>query len=460
MTEYGEIAELIERHDLGFVDLRVTDLVGRFRHVTVPAARFTAVVASHGVGVDGSNYGFRPESGSDMVVVPDLSTAHFQEFDGERVLCVIGNLCLADSREPAPVDPRGIAMRAEAHLRQLGIADDVLVSPEFEFYVFDRASFESDAGHSCARVVPFEGSDHSSNGRTVLGSASAYHAAPPQDRLFALRNEMVRRIEAAGIAVKYHHHEVGPYGQLEIELGFAPLLNMADATLIVKSIVRTVAHEADLTATFMPKPLYAEAGNGLHLHQYLVKDGSNLFGGQDGLTELALCYVGGLLRHGPSLMGLTNPSTNSYCRLVPGYEAPVQFAFGSGDRTAAVRVPAYAHGPEARIELRTMDATCNPYLAFAAVLLAGIDGIQKRMNAAELGYGHDSPVDDAASRERVPPSDLQQSLAALAGDHDYLTRSGAFTEQDLQRWIAVKESEAAAVAARPHPHEFTLYYDL
>ncbi len=517
MNGFAEFSALLESHRPDFVDVRVTDLVGRFRHVTIPAARFTEALAESGIGIDGSNYGYRRESGSDMIVVPDLSTAYVDKREDGVLVCVIGDVCDATTVKPAPADPRGLACRAQEYLRESGLADDLVVSPEFEFYVFDEAWFDSDPGRSCAEVVPFEGCDHRSSGRPAFGSSSAYHAPLPQDRLFALRNEMVRRLETADVPVKYHHHEVGPYGQLEIELGFAPLLQMADATQVVKSIVRSAADEAGLTATFLPKPLYGEAGNGLHLHQYLTKNGENLFAAGNGLSDLALQYVGGVLSHGRSLMGLTNPSTNSYRRLVPGYEAPVRFTYGPADRTAAVRIPAYARREETRIELRTMDATCNPYLAFTAVLMAGIDGITDGRTALELGFESQPPAspdsaDDSKrtesashteennpgrtsraqvdrgtlassdsplyvqgrrfdpetgvpssavmSEDRIPPGDLLEALSALAADHAYLLRGEVFRTSDIARWIGVKEEEEAAVAARPHPHEFTLYYDL
>jgi glutamine synthetase len=457
---FQTLAARIRDEAIEFVDLRAVDLAGRFRHVTLPAARLTEELVDQGVGFDGSNYGYRAVAASDMVLVPDLSTAYVEQRNGERVLALIGDIVEADTHMSALVDPRGIAHRAEAYLASSGVADTAMVSPEFEFYVFEKALFESEAGHMAVEMVPFEGREH--RNRVALGTgASAYHAPLPQDRLFSLRNEVTRQVESAGIGVKYHHHEVGPFGQVEVELGFAPLLEMADATLIIKHIVRNVAHEAGLTATFLPKPIYGEAGSGLHLHQYLVRDGRNLFRGQSGLSDTALCYVGGLLTHGRSLMGLTNPSTNSYRRLLPGYEAPVYLVYGAANRSAAVRVPAYARGESLRVELRTMDATCNPYLAFAAILMAGIDGVQRGLHATKLGFGPFERADyEAEGAAPITPRNLDDALDALADDHDYLTAGGVFTEVEIAHWIEVKRTETAAVAERPHPHEFTLYYDL
>lgn len=461
MCDYASLVQRIQAEKIEFVDFRVVDLAGRFRHVTVPAARFTPELLDSGIGFDGSNYGYRGVAHSDMVLVPDLSTAYVDVRHGERILTIIGDIFEAGTRQPAATDPRSVARRAEEYLRATGIGDAVLVSPEFEFYIFASSFFDADPECHRAEVIPAEGREHRDRPGVGSVASTGYHAPLPQDRLFGVRNEMVRQIEAAGIEVKYHHHEVGVFGQHEIELGFGPLRRMADVTLMVKSIVRNVAAEAGLTATFLPKPLFGQAGSGMHLHQYLTAGDRNLFRGPTGLSELALCYIGGLLQHGRGLMAFTNPSTNSYRRLVPGYEAPVYLVFGEANRSAAVRVPLYATGEAVRIELRTMDASCNPYLAFAAILMAGIDGVQRGLNAAELGFG---PCDaDCYGQlvEAVPgPRDLEEALDALAADHSYLTAGGVFAEEDIEHWIAVKREEAAAVAARPHPYEFTLYYDL
>ncbi len=461
MSDYHSLMRLIESEGIEFVDFRVVDLAGRFRHVTIPASRFRPELMASGIGFDGSNYGYRGVAHSDMVLLPDLSTAYVDVRKGERILTIIGDICEAGSLQPALADPRSIARRAEEYLRSTGVADAAMVSPEFEFYVFQSSFFDNDPDRSRAEVVPIEGREHRDRPGKGPMCSSGYHAPLPQDQLFSVRNEMVRQIQAAGIEVKYHHHEVGVFGQHEIELGFAPLRRMADATLIVKSIVRNVAAEAGLTATFLPKPLFGEAGSGMHLHQFLVAGGRNLFRGSQGLSDVALSYVAGLLKHGRSLMAFTNPSTNSYRRLVPGYEAPVYLVYGEANRSAAVRVPLYASGEDMRIELRTMDGACNPYLAFAAILMAGIDGVQQRLDARAMGYG---PCDADCYEQMVAaepgPRDLDEALDGLARDHDYLTAGGVFAPEDIEHWIAVKRAEAAAVAARPHPYEFALYYDL
>lgn len=458
MADFAGLTRLMEDEDIEFVDFRVVDLIGRWRHISIPAARFTAELVRDGIGFDASNYGYRDVAGSDMVLIPDLSTAHTEERDGEFVLAIIADIHDAATHQRAVVDPRGIAQAAVSTMRERGVADDILVSPEFEFYVFDSIRFESELGRSCVEIEVAEGCAYRESAVPTSAALPAYHAPLAEDRLFSLRCEIARQAADAGVDVKYHHHEVGAFGQHEIELGFAPLVEMADTTLLMKSLVRGIADEAGLTATFLPKPMAGQAGSGMHLHQYLVKAETNAFAEKSKLSDLALCYIGGLLVHGRSLMGLTNPSTNSYRRLVPGYEAPVHFTYGAGDRSAAVRIPGYARGDGTRIELRTMDAMCNPYLAFAAILLAGLDGVGRRLNARDLGFDVNG---DREPKERAcAPASLEEALRALESDHDYLTVPGAFTEDGLAEWVRAKQQDAAAVALRPHPHEFALYYDL
>ncbi|MEW5826568.1 MAG: glutamine synthetase beta-grasp domain-containing protein [Candidatus Bipolaricaulota bacterium] len=461
MSDLNQLRQQIEEQAIDFVDLRAVDLTGRWRHVTLPAKRLTEALLRDGVGFDGSNYGFRGVEGSDMVLVPDLLTAYVEDAGGERLMVLISNVHDAGSQERASLDPRGVAERAAAVLRSRGQGDDLFVSPEFEYYVFESARFHSDPAKSGLEFESVEGCEGRDDLTPFVGAASAYHASVPGDRLFSMRCEVARRAAAAGIDVKYHHHEVGAFGQQEIELGFAPLVRMADVTMIMKLLVRGAADDLGLSATFLPKPMHGHAGSGMHLHQYVMQGGRNRFNGGRGLSEVGLCYIGGVLTHGRSLMALTNASTNSYRRLVPGHEAPVCFVFGSGNRSAAVRIPAYAKGETTRMELRTMDATCNPYLAFAAILLAGLDGIARKLNAQDLGFGpfeRDASVPEASAE--TPPRTLDEALDALEADHDYLVADGVFTPGLLEEWVRVKRQEAACVALRPHPHEVALYYDL
>lgn len=443
LNHFSEIAELLERESLRFIDLRACDLHGHWRHLTLPAGQFTERLLESGVGFDGSNYGFRGVDQSDMVLIPDLSTARIDALAGERMLSLICDLCEADeSRRPFEFDPRATAKRALGYLQSRGLADDLRVAPEFEFYLFSASQVECLSRRTLLLLEPFEGGS----------DASAYHAPPPRDGLLDVRNAISAYLETQGLSVKYHHHEVGAAGQVEIELNFLGFLEAADAIMVVKDSVRRIARGSGLKATFMPKPLYDEAGNGLHLHQYLSKGGRNIFAdpkGHAGLSELALSYIGGLLKHGASLMAFTNPSTNSYRRLVPGFEAPLSSRFAVSDRGGAVRIPHYASPLERRLELRTMDATANPYLALAAILMAGLDGIREGLDplARDLPAG---PL----------PRSLEAALSALEHEHRYLCEGGVFSEEQIAHWVRSKSVEAEAVRQRPHPHEFLLYFDL
>ncbi len=455
MSNYSSIKQLIDEHSVGFIDFRAVDIGGRWRHVTVPAARFTPELTENGIAFDGSSYGYAAVEGSDMVLVPDLDSALLLFHQNRQILSIICNIHLAGSMKPFIGDPRRVANNAEQYLVKQGIAERVMMSPEFEFYVFSKASYGSTGTRSYYSLVPLNDNVEFSH----------YHVCPPEDQLFALRNKICERLEKQGISIKYHHHEVGPLGQSEIELGFDGLVKMADATLLIKSIVRQTSAELGLTATFMPKPIHGENGNGLHVHQYLATAGNSLFEDKGELSELGLCYIGGILSHGSSLMGLTNPSTNSYRRLVPGYEAPVSLAFGNSNRSAAIRIPAYASPNRRRVELRTADATCNPYFAYAAMLMAGVDGIKNDLNASSLGFGpYDKDLYELPQQQRdeiaQAPATLIEALAALRQDHSYLTAGGVFDEEQLFDWIELKKDEIDRISTYPHPREFSLYYSL
>jgi glutamine synthetase len=455
MMTVESLCERIAAERIEFVDLRVVDLAGRWRHVTIPAEQFGESLMEEGVAFDASNLGYASVEGSDLVLRPDLATATVVEQAGDRLMSFICNIFLPQTGEPFAGDPRAVASRAEAHLRSEGIADTVQMSPEFEFYVFREATFCSDRRHASFALEPVN----------LNAERSFYHACPPEDRLFELRNRICRDLRDRGIGVKYHHHEAGAFGQLEIELGFLSLCDAGDATLVIKNATRSLAVESGLVATFLPKPIYSENGSGLHVHQFLEQDGASLFEEDGGLSELALCYIGGILSHGRSLCALTNPSTNSYRRLVPGYEAPVWFAYGEANRSAAIRIPRYASARERRMELRTADATCNPYLAYAAMLMAGLDGIRKGLDASQHGFGpyndnlYDCPP-EVTARLETAPVDLEDALGCLETDHDYLLAGGVFTEEQIANWVHIKHQEARNVRNRPHPYEFALYFDL
>lgn len=470
-NSFEEASSFIHQHNIAMIDLKFCDLWGRWHHVTLPAGQFTPRLMRSGVGFDGSSVGFKSVSAGDMVMIPDLTTGFEDPFWEAPTLSFVCMTLEADSRDIFPYDPRTIAQRAEAYLKQVGIADASLWGPEFEFYIFDKVSYDNRVNTASYYIESAEAdwqSQKMGSGYTIPRHGG-YQAIPPQDHLFNLRSRISMHLEKMGVEVKYHHHEVGGPGQCEIEIPLVPLIKAADATLLVKYITRMVAFEMDMTATFMPKPLYGEAGSGMHFHQHIWKNNVNLFYDADGyacLSELARHYIAGLLYHGPAVMAFTNPSTNSYRRLVLGYEAPISAIYSLGNRSAAIRVPKYANQPHStRMEFRPPDATANPYLAMAAQLLAGIDGIVKKMDPTEMGFG---PIDEDVfswseqkrSTIKALPTSLRAAMDALAADHDFLLAGGVFSEDLIARWIKRKNWEDRQVRNRPHPYEIELYYDL
>lgn len=407
-----------------------------------------------------------------MVLVPDLTTAFVDPFWEAATLSFICSTLEADTHQIFANDPRNIAIRAEAYLRSTGIADRSLWGPEFEFYIFDNVAYENGVNRAGYRLDSNEADWNSGTGGHghYIPLHGGYHAIPPKDQLYNLRSEMSLHLEKMGVPVKYHHHEVGGPGQSEIETPMMGLVAAGDATMLVKYVTKMTAHAHGKTVTFMLKPLYGEAGSGMHFHQHLFKGHENVFYDPQGygcMSETALYYIGGLLKHGAALLAFTNPSTNSYRRLVPGYEAPVNAFFSLGNRSAAVRIPKYANQPEtARLEFRPPDATCNVYLALAAQLLAGLDGIQQRIDPRQHGYG---PIDanifawSEAQRAAIQklPASMREAMEALAVDHEFLLAGEVFSPELIQQWIDFKmESEYYQVRNRPHPFEFHLYFDV
>ncbi len=468
---FGEAAAFIQERSIAMVDLKFSDLWGRWHHVTVPVGRFTPALMENGVGFDGSSVGFKSVNAGDMVMVPDLSTGFVDPFWEMPTLSFICATLEADTRQIFPYDPRNIALRAEAYMRETGIADSSRWGPEFEFYIFDRVSYENRINAASYRVDSVEAdwnSQEMGSGYTIPRHGG-YHAIPPQDHLHNLRARISMHLEKMGVEVKYHHHEVGGPGQCEIETPMLPLLKAADAALLIKYITRMTAFDMGMTATFMPKPLYGEAGSGMHFHQHLWKGDVNIFYDAQGygkLSDLGRYYIGGVLYHGGAVMAFTNPSTNSYRRLIPGYEAPISAFYSLANRSAAIRIPKYANKPHsARFEFRPPDATANAYLAMAAQLLAGLDGIRNKMDPTELGYG---PIDEdiftwpeeKRAQIKALPTSLEQAMNALEVDHDFLLAGDVFSEDMIARWIARKRWEDRQVRNRPHPYEIELYYDL
>lgn len=465
-----------EQQNIEMVDLKFCDLFGRWHHLTVPVSQFDETVFTRGVAFDGSSVpGFKKLEAGDMVLIPDTETMLIDKFWNQKTLSFISSAYEADTLELFKNDPRNVAFRAQQFLKKTGIADESLWSPEFEFYIFDSVTYMNDINLACYRIDSEEadwnsGVEEEQNLGHKIPRQGGYHAIPPLDNLFNLRAKMVQYIEECGIPVRYHHHEVGGPGQSEIEIHHHPLLKAGDVTMMVKYIIRMVANRNNKTVTFMPKPLYNEAGSGMHIHVQLWKDGKNLLydeNGYAGLSQTALYFIGGILKHGPALLAFTNPSTISYKRLVPGFEAPVKAIFGLANRSAAIRIPKYTNTAETkRFEFRPPDATCNIYLAISALLMAGVDGVNKKIDPTKEGFG---PYDinifkiPRAEQEKIKslPTSLKEALDALAADHDFLLAGNIFSEQLIASWIDHKlNKEFNEVRSRPHPYEMSLYYDV
>jgi glutamine synthetase len=469
---FEQARRYVDENDVQMVDLKFCDLWGRWHHLSVPTDQLTPGLMENGVGFDGSAVGLKNVKAGDMVLVPDLATGAVDPFWDAPTLSFICTTLEADTKAVFANDPRNIALRAEAHLQETDIADESRWGPEFEFYVFDNVAYENGMNRASYRVDSREADWQGAEGGHghYIPLHGGYHAIPPKDQLYNLRTEMTLHLKAMGVPIKYHHHEVGGPGQVEIETPMMGLVAAGDATMLVKYVTKMTAHAHGQTATFMPKPLYGEAGNGMHFHQHLFKQGQNCFYDPDGygcLSQTGLYYIGGLLTHGAALLALTSPSTNSYRRLVPGFEAPVNAFFSLGNRSAAIRIPKYACRPDAaRLEFRPPDATCNPYLALAAQLLAGLDGIQHEIDPTEAGFGPiDADVfawsDERRAGVKSLPDSLDKALHALEADHDFLLAGGVLSAELIQEWIEHKlEAECYPVRNRPHPYEVALYFDV
>ncbi|MDO4565165.1 MAG: type I glutamate--ammonia ligase [Clostridia bacterium] len=468
-----EIKKFIADNSISMLDFKMVDIDGRWRHVTLPAARLTPELMQYGIGFDGSNYGFAPVENSDMVFIPDLATAALDPFAAVPTLMMTGDVMViaAPSNRPFDQYPRNVLKRATEHMRALGIADKMIIGPEFEFHIFDSVRFMNKPQYSLVDVECREAywaTDEINDGQAILHKRG-YHADLPQDRHYDLRSRMCELLDSLGVGVKYHHHEVGSPAQEEIETEMGEVSSMADATMLVKYVVKNAAALDGKCATFMPKPLYGEAGNGMHVHIILQKDGKPVFYAGEGygnLSKTALYFIGGLLKHARSLCALTNPSTNSFKRLVPGYEAPVTIGYAMANRSAVVRIPAYAKSPMSkRFELRNPDATCNPYYAYAAILMAGLDGIVNKVDPAYHNWGpfdfnlFDLPEVEKSKIDALPTC-LDDALKALEEDCDYLKAGGVFPERLLKIWTLRKKKELAAMNGIPTPAEFEQYFSL
>jgi glutamine synthetase len=470
----ADVLEFAKAHGVRMVDFKFTDLPGTWQHLGLSINALDEDSFAEGLGFDGSSIrGFQEIAESDMVLVPDPASAVVDPFHEQKTMSVICGVIDPITRVPYSRDPRHVARKAEAHLLETGIADRCYMGPEAEFYVFDHVSFDQRANTAFYEVDSVEaywnrGHSFGSPERNLgfhIRSQQGYFPSAPSDVHGDLRARMVVALEDMGIDCEFQHHEVGSAGQAEINVRFNTLLKVADQTQMQKYVIKNVANRAGKSATFMPKPLFEENGSGMHVHQSLFRGDENVMYDFDGFGQLsreALNYIGGILRHGRALMAFCAPTTNSYRRLVPGYEAPVNLVYSQRNRSAAVRIPVYSSSPRAkRLEFRPPDPTANPYLAFSALLMAGLDGIQNRIDPG-------SPVDtdlfelSAAELADIPhvPGSLDEALDALEADHDFLLAGRVFTEDLIETWIRYKRfSEADQVRLRPHPWEFVLYYD-
>ncbi|MCC6637290.1 MAG: type I glutamate--ammonia ligase [Ignavibacteriaceae bacterium] len=469
-SQIESILSFAKEKNIEFVDLKFMDFPGQWQHVTIPMPEFDEGSFENGFGFDGSSLrGWKRINESDMLIIPDPSTMFFDPFIKAPTMSLICDVYEPATREKYSRCPRHIATKANEFLKSTGLADTAFYGPEAEFFVFDDVSFEVGSNFSYFEVDSNEGRWNSGRAENPnLGYKTrykeGYFPVPPTDKLMDLRNEMVQNLINCGIEVEAQHHEVASGGQCEIDMKFKPLLKAADQLLLFKYVVKNTANANNKTVTYMPKPIYGDNGSGMHVHVSLWKGGNPLFAGNGyaGLSEMALYFIGGLLKHAPSLLAFTNPTTNSYKRLVPGYEAPVNLAYSQRNRSASIRIPMYNMSPKAkRVEFRCPDPSANPYLGFAAILMAGIDGI---MNRIDPGDPLDKDIYDMSPEElkdvpSTPPS-LEAALQALAEDHDYLTRGDVFTKDVIETWINYKmDKEVKPMALRPHPYEYDMYYD-
>jgi len=453
-----------------FIDLRFTDLIGQWHHMTFPINQLTEDSFVDGFGFDASSLrGWAAINESDMLLMPDSSRCWVDPFFEETTLCMIADIVDPLTKEPYFLDPRNVARRAENYLQFTGIAEVSLFGPEAEFFVLDSVRYQNEPHHSFYAIDSEEGHWNSGRETNNLGyrvrTKEGYVPLPPIDKLQDLRSEIALNLNEVGIEAECHHHEVASGGQCEIDFRFSTLLSTADNVLLFKYIVRNTCYTYGKAATFMPKPMFGDNGSGMHCHQSLWKANKPLFAGEEyaGLSKMALYYIGGLLKHAPALAAFVAPTTNSYKRLVPGYEAPVNLAYSRRNRSAAVRIPMYSSSPKAkRIEFRPPDPSCNPYLAFSAMLMAGLDGIQ---NQIDPGQPLDKDIYDLPPEElkNVPslPGSLDEALKALEQDTEFLLKGDVFTEGLISRWIDYKrKKEIDPIRMRPHPMEFAMYFDI
>ena len=457
------------------VDFKFLDFLGTWQHFTIPMSEFDEKIFEEGSGFDGSSIrGWQPINASDMLVMPDPTTVVMDPFCAAETMSVIGNIIDPITKEEFTRDPRNIAKKAEAYLKQSGVGDICFFGPEPEFFVFDTVRYDTNQSESYYHVDSDEARWNTGKVTNVEESSlnlgykvrykEGYFPVSPTDTMQDLRQEMVLLMEKVGIRVEKQHHEVATAGQAEIDFRFLPLVKCGDALMWYKYIVKNVARRHGKTATFMPKPIFGDNGSGMHVHQSIWKGDKPLFAGDGygGMSQLAMHYIAGIIHHAPALAALTNPTTNSYRRLVPGFEAPVNLAYSSRNRSAAVRIPMYSPSPKAkRIEVRFPDPTANGYIAFAAMMMAGLDGIARKLDPKKpLDKDIYSLTPEELKDVPSMPASLEESLSNLKKDHEFLLKGDVFTEDVIETWIDYKMSnEVSPMRLRPHPYEFALYYD-
>jgi len=466
-----DVIKMVKDEGIKMVDLRFMDFPGLWQHFSVPVSELEESSFDDGFGFDGSSIrGWQPINASDMLVIPDAATAKIDPFFAEKTLVMICDIADPITREAYSRDPRNIAKKAEAYLKASGIGDTAFIGPEAEFFIFDNIRFESNRNSAFYEIDSVEGIWNTGREECPnLGykprHKEGYFPVPPMDKFQDLRTEMTLVLEGLGIDIEAQHHEVATAGQSEIDMRFKPLLQMSDQLLWFKYVLKNVAYKHNHTVTFMPKPLFEDNGTGMHTHISIWKDGNPLFAGDKyaGMSDIGLWAIGGILKHARAICAFSNPTTNSYKRLVPGFEAPVNLAYSSRNRSASVRIPMYSSSPKAkRIEFRTPDPSCNGYLAFSALLMAVIDGIENKVDPGDPLdkdiYG--LPPEELAKIPSAPGS-LDEALQSLTEDKEFLMKGNVFTEDAIQMWIDYKmEKEVNPVKLRPHPYEFSLYYDI
>lgn len=467
-----EVLEFAKKNRVEIVDLKFVDVPGLWQHFSISTNELTEGLFEEGIGFDGSSIrGFQTIDESDMLLFPDPDTAFLDPFTDLPTLSLICNVRDPVTGESYSRDPRYVAQKAEKYLKSTGIADTSYWGPEIEFYIFDSIRFDQSYNFGFYYIDSEEGFWNSGNGeKPNLGYKprykEGYFPVPPMDHLQDIRSEMLRTMEKCGIVVEIHHHEVGTAGQAEIDMRYTTLTKMADQVMMYKYIIKNVARKHGKTVTVMPKPLFQDNGSGMHTHQSLWKAGKNIFYDKKGyalISDAARHYIGGILKHADALCGIVAPTTNSYRRLVPGYEAPINLVYSARNRSACVRIPMYTKSEKAkRLEFRTPDPSCNPYYSFAAQLMAGLDGIRNKIEPPK-------PIDkdlyelepEEAAKVKSVPGSLEQVLDALEHDHDFLLRGDVFTKDVIETWLKYKRTkELDAIRLRPHPYEFALYYDI